>query len=58
MITTSLPLAFLMGQTPMELFKHGGYIMWPIIILSFLTLTVVVERLIFAIRDARSLAAA
>ncbi|MBL9192701.1 MAG: MotA/TolQ/ExbB proton channel family protein [Opitutaceae bacterium] len=51
MITTSLPLAFLMGQTPMELFKHGGYIMWPIIILSFLTLTVVVERIIFAIRE-------
>ncbi|HRE09159.1 MAG TPA: MotA/TolQ/ExbB proton channel family protein [Opitutaceae bacterium] len=40
-----------MGQTPMELFKHGGYIMWPIIILSFLTLTVVVERIIFAIRE-------
>ncbi|MBL9208393.1 MAG: MotA/TolQ/ExbB proton channel family protein [Opitutaceae bacterium] len=51
MITTSLPLAFLMGQTPMELFKHGGYIMWPIIILSFLTLTVVVERIIFAMRE-------
>jgi len=51
MITTSLPIAFLMGQSPMELFKHGGYIMWPIIILSFLTLTVVVERIIFAIRE-------
>lgn len=52
MITTSLPLAFLMGQTPMELFKHGGYIMWPIIIVSFLCLTVAVERVIFAIREA------
>jgi len=51
MITTSLQFAFLMGQSPMELFKHGGYIMWPIIILSFLTLTVVVERIIFAIRE-------
>lgn len=51
MITSSLPLAFLMGQTPMELFKHGGPIMWPIIITSFLCLTVVVERIIFAIRE-------
>jgi len=51
MITTSLQFAFLMGQSPMELFKHGGYIMWPLIILSFLTLTVVVERIIFAIRE-------
>jgi biopolymer transport protein ExbB len=51
MITTSLPIAFLMGQTPMELFKHGGYIMWPIIITSFLCLTVVVERILFAIRE-------
>lgn len=52
MITTSLPFAFLMGQTPMELFKHGGPIMWPIIIVSFLCLTVVVERIIFALREA------
>ncbi len=52
MITTSLPFAFLMGQTPMELFKHGGPIMWPIIIVSFLCLTVAVERIIFAVREA------
>jgi len=51
MITTSLQFAFLMGQSPMELFKHGGYIMWPLIILSFVTLTAVVERIIFAIRE-------
>jgi len=54
MISTSLPIAFLMGQTPMELFKHGGPIMWPIIILSFLTLTVVIERVIFMVREAAS----
>jgi biopolymer transport protein ExbB len=49
--TTSLPIAFLMGQTPMELFRHGGYIMWPIILTSFLALTVIVERIIFIIRE-------
>jgi len=38
----------------MELFKGGGEIMWPIILLSFLTITVIVERIIFAIREARS----
>jgi biopolymer transport protein ExbB len=51
MITAHLPLAFLMNQTPMELFKHGGYIMWPILLLSFLLFTVVIERIIFIIRE-------
>jgi biopolymer transport protein ExbB len=51
MISTSLPIAFLMGQTPMELFKHGGPIMWPIILTSFLALTVIVERIIFIIKE-------
>ena len=51
-ITSLLPLAFLLGDdTPMELFKKGSYMMWPIIILSFITLTVVVERLLFIIRE-------
>jgi len=54
MITTSLPLAFLMGQTPMELFKHGGPIMWPILITSFLAVTVVIERIIFIIKESSS----
>lgn len=54
MTSISLPIAFLMGQSPMELFKHGGPIMWPIIIVSFLLFTVVVERVIFAIREAIS----
>jgi biopolymer transport protein ExbB len=52
MTMTTLPLAFLLGDdTPMELFKKGSYMMWPIIILSFITLTVVVERLLFIIRE-------
>lgn len=42
---------FLMGKTPMELFVAGGPIMWPIIFLSFVTLTVVIERTIFAFRE-------
>ena len=54
MTSISLPIAFLMGLTPMEFFKHGGYIMWPIIILSFLIVTVVVERVLFTVREASS----
>ncbi|HEU5079664.1 MAG TPA: MotA/TolQ/ExbB proton channel family protein [Opitutaceae bacterium] len=53
MITASLPIAFvlLMNKTPMELFHAGGPIMWPILIISFLGITVVVERLLFIIRE-------
>jgi biopolymer transport protein ExbB len=52
MITNCLPLAFLIGdQSPMELFKHGGIIMWPILMVSFIALTVVVERLLFIFRE-------
>jgi biopolymer transport protein ExbB len=51
MITAHMPLAFLMNQTPMELFKHGGPIMWPILLVSFLLITVAVERVIFIIRE-------
>jgi biopolymer transport protein ExbB len=52
MITaSSLPFAFLMNQTPMELFHHGGIIMWPILVVSLVGLTVVVERVIFLIRE-------
>jgi biopolymer transport protein ExbB len=52
MITaSSLSLAFLMNQTPMELFHHGGPIMWPILIVSLVGLTVVAERIIFLVRE-------
>ncbi|MDA8528319.1 MotA/TolQ/ExbB proton channel family protein [Opitutaceae bacterium] len=51
MTSLSLPIAFLMGLSPMEFFIHGGYIMWPIIVLSFVIMTVVIERVIFTIRE-------
>lgn len=46
-----MPLAFLMNQTPMELFKHGGPIMWPILVVSFLMITVAIERILFIVRE-------
>jgi biopolymer transport protein ExbB len=51
MISAQMPLAFLMNQTPMELFKHGGPIMWPILVVSFLMITVAIERVLFIIRE-------
>jgi biopolymer transport protein ExbB len=52
MITQSLPLAFLLGDdTPMDLFIKGKEVMWPIILLSFVAITVVVERIIFIVRE-------
>lgn len=54
MTLTLPPLAFLMGLSPMELFTHGGPIMWPILIVSFLAVTVVVERSIFLFRESRT----
>ncbi len=48
---TTFTFAFLMGQSPMELFASGGPIMWPILIVSFLAVTVVVERTIFLFRE-------
>jgi biopolymer transport protein ExbB len=40
-----------MNQTPMELFAHGRIIMWPILIISFLGVTVAIERCIFIWRE-------
>ena len=57
MITAQMPLAILLTNpdgspmTAMELFKHGGPIMWPILVVSFLLVTVAVERVIFIIRE-------
>jgi biopolymer transport protein ExbB len=46
-----LPLAFVMGQSPMELFVHGGWIMWPILLVSFVAVTAVTERTIFLLTE-------
>ena len=54
MTLSSLPIAFLMGLSPMEFFKHGDFIMWPILLLSFVIVTVVIERVIFTAREAMS----
>ena len=55
MIMQSLPLAFLLGDaTPMELFIKGEWIMWPMILVSFVMITVTVERLIFIVREKSS----
>lgn len=50
-MTTTHAVAFvlLMNKTPMQLFQAGGVVMWPMILLSFVALTVVIERVIFAI---------
>jgi biopolymer transport protein ExbB len=50
-MTFSPSLAFLMGRSPMELFEHGGPMMWPILFVSFVAVTVVVERAIFLARE-------
>jgi biopolymer transport protein ExbB len=60
MTNSTLPLAFLLTNTdgspmtPMELFAHGKEIMWPILLLSFVGITVVVERLLFIFRENRN----
>jgi biopolymer transport protein ExbB len=53
MITQIMPVAAFtfMDKTPMELFVDGGPIMWPIILVSFIMITVVCERIIFIIRE-------
>jgi biopolymer transport protein ExbB len=57
MMIQSLPLAFLLTNpdsspmSPMDLFHAGKEIMWPILLLSFVAITVVVERVLFIIRE-------
>ena len=51
MITHSLAFVFLLNKTPMELFASGGPVMWPILLLFTVGLTVIVERLLFIIRE-------
>jgi biopolymer transport protein ExbB len=51
MITHSLAFVLLLNKTPMELFASGGPIMWPVLILFTVGLTVIVERLLFIIRE-------
>ncbi len=57
MIIEHMPLAFLLTNTDgspmtaMELFKHGKEIMWPILLVSFVMITVAIERMIFMIRE-------
>jgi biopolymer transport protein ExbB len=54
MNSVTIPMAALvMNQTPMELFRHGGIFMWPILMVSFLMITIVIERLIFIIKEGR-----
>ncbi|SDS34082.1 MotA/TolQ/ExbB proton channel family protein [Opitutus sp. GAS368] len=59
MITASLPLALLLTNpdgspmTAMELFHAGKFVMWPILIVSFLLITVAVERVLFIVRENR-----
>lgn len=51
MTTEILPLGLIMNKSFMELFKAGGEIMWPIILVSFLMVTIAVERVIFILRE-------
>lgn len=53
MITDTMPIALtlIMNKTFMELFVDGGPIMWPIILVSFIMITVVIERILFIIRE-------
>ena len=50
-MTHSVAFILLMNKTPMQLFQAGGVVMWPMILLSFVALTVVIERVIFALME-------
>eukprot|EP01035_Chromulina_nebulosa_P044761 gene44761-60618_t len=57
MINLALPLAILLKNpdgsemSMMDLFHAGKEIMWPILLLSFIGITVVVERILFILRE-------
>lgn len=57
MITQSHVIAFLLtnadgsDMSPMDLFHAGKEIMWPILLLSFIGITVVIERILFVMRE-------
>jgi biopolymer transport protein ExbB len=57
MITAHLPLALLLTNedgspmSVMDLFHAGKFVMWPILLVSFLMITVAVERVLFIIRE-------
>jgi biopolymer transport protein ExbB len=51
MITHSLAFVVLLNKTPMELFYSGGFVMWPILIVFTVGLTVIIERLLFLVRE-------
>lgn len=44
----------MIDQTPWAIFQKGGVMMWPILLTSLVSLTVVFERLIFIIREKKS----
>lgn len=57
MIIQNLVIAFLLknedgsDMSMMDLFHAGKEIMWPILLLSFILITVVIERLLFILRE-------
>jgi len=47
-------LGFLMGDmSSLELFRAGGPVMWPILFVSLVGMTVVIERVLFTVRENR-----
>src|SRR5580692_723884 len=51
MIINSLAFVVLLNKTPMELFASGGPVMWPILLVFTVGLTVIIERLLFLVRE-------
>jgi biopolymer transport protein ExbB len=51
MITHSLAFVVLLNKTPMELFASGGIVMWPSRLVATVGATVIIERLLFIIRE-------